>query len=96
MRERVRLTLYYREGCHLCEDMLQALRGLQPRLGFELELLDIDRDPALARRYDEWVPVLCHRGREICHYHLDESGLVTAITAAGEVSASAASGSPGQ
>ena len=66
------LTLYYREGCHLCETMLQALRGLQPFLDFELTLIDIDRDPGLRQRYDEWVPVLCHGEREICCYHLDE------------------------
>jgi glutaredoxin len=69
------LTLYYREGCHLCEEMLQALRGLQPRLGFELRLVDVDRDPGLRQRYDEWVPVLSHRAAEICHYRLDEAAL---------------------
>lgn len=69
------LTLYYREGCHLCETMLQALRGLQPRLEFEIRLLDIDRDPRLAQRYDEWVPVLLGGEQEICHYHLDQAAL---------------------
>ncbi len=72
---RPELTLYYREGCHLCEDMLQALRGLQPCLGFELRLVDVDRHPGLQRRYDEWVPVLNLREREICHYRLDEAAL---------------------
>ena len=66
------LTLYYREGCHLCEVMLQALRGLQLRREFELHLVDIDRDPELLRRYDEWVPVLLMGERELCHYYLDE------------------------
>jgi glutaredoxin len=69
------LILYYREGCHLCEVMLRALRGLQPRLGFELRLVDVDRDPELQRRYDEWVPVLFLGEREVCHYQLDEQAL---------------------
>lgn len=69
------LTLYYRQGCHLCEAMLQALRGLQARSGVELQLVDIDRDPRLRQRYDEWVPVLCHGDHEICHYHLDVAAL---------------------
>jgi thioredoxin reductase (NADPH) len=72
----VQLTLYYREGCHLCDTMLQALRGLQPSLGCEILPVDIDRDPALRRRYDEWVPVLCHGERELCHYHLDEQAVI--------------------
>ncbi|MEA3243136.1 MAG: glutaredoxin family protein [Pseudomonadota bacterium] len=70
-----KLTLYYREGCHLCEVMLQALQGLQRRLEFELQLVDVDRNAELARRYDEWVPVLCLGEREVCHYHLDEQVL---------------------
>jgi glutaredoxin len=69
------LTLYHREGCHLCEAMLQALRGLQTRLDFDLELQDIDRDPQLAQRYDEWVPVLLCGEQEICHYYLDQPAL---------------------
>ncbi len=73
------LILYYREGCHLCEAMLQALRGLQLQLGFELQLVDVDRDPELLRRYDEWVPVLCMGAREICHYQLDEQVLLQAL-----------------
>ena len=76
---RPRLILYYREGCHLCEAMLQALRGLQPRLGFELQPEDVDRDPELLQRFDEWVPVLCLGEREICHYHLDEPLLLKVL-----------------
>ncbi|MEA2080611.1 MAG: glutaredoxin family protein [Pseudomonadota bacterium] len=72
---RPELILYYREGCHLCEAMLQALRGLQLRLGFDLQLVDVDGDPELIRRYDERVPVLCLGEREVCHYHLDEQVL---------------------
>lgn len=75
-RRPVQLTLYYREGCHLCDTMLQALRGLQPSLGFEIVPVDIDRDPALRQRYDEWVPVLCHGERELCHYHLDDRAVI--------------------
>ena len=82
-RETVRLTLYYREGCHLCENMLQALRGLQSRLAFELTLVDIDRDPDLQRRYDERVPVLAEAEQEICHYHLDEKALVARVGGGG-------------
>ena len=73
------LILYYREGCHLCEAMLQALRGLQLRLEFELRLVDVDRDAELQRRYDEWVPVLFLGEREVCHYYLDEQLLLQAL-----------------
>jgi glutaredoxin len=73
------LILYYREGCHLCEAMLQALRGLQLRLGYQLQLVDVDCNPELRRRYDEWVPVLYLGEREVCHYYLDEQLLLKAL-----------------
>jgi thioredoxin reductase (NADPH) len=76
------LTLYARLYCHLCEDMLQALRGLQPALGFELEVIDIDAHPALASRYGHLVPVLNRGEREICHYFLDENALRTCLAGA--------------
>ena len=75
MIEPVTLTLYFREGCHLCDEMLQALMSLQPSLTFELQQIDVDDDPLLARRYNELVPVLALEDEEICHHRLDEAQL---------------------
>jgi thiol-disulfide isomerase/thioredoxin len=72
----VRLTLYGRTYCHLCEDMLRALERLQDELDFSVETVDVDADPALELRYGELVPVLVGPdGREICHYFLDLTAL---------------------
>lgn len=68
---RITLTLYSRNWCHLCDDMLAGLRALQVRQPFTLSVVDIDSQPALERRFGEWVPVLMHGERELCHYHLD-------------------------
>lgn len=70
-----RLTLYLRHGCHLCEAMLVQLQPCQDELGFELETVDIDGDPALEAAYGELVPVLKHGESEICHYFLEVSKL---------------------
>lgn len=70
------LTLYSRTWCHLCDDMLSGLQTLQSGLAFELTVIDVDSDPALEQRFGEWVPVLMHGERELCHYHLD-SAVVT-------------------
>jgi glutaredoxin len=69
----VRLTLYSRSYCHLCEDMLAALEVLRGELSFEIEILDVDSDPILEREYNEFVPVLTVNGKELCHHILDES-----------------------
>jgi glutaredoxin len=71
-----RLTLYGRSYCHLCEEMAQALRALEPELGFTFEIVDVDADPADEERYGELVPVLTDAsGEEICHYFLDAAAL---------------------
>ena len=65
------LTVYSRNYCHLCEDMIAGLEALQARYRFELSVIDIDTDPALTARYDEDVPVLAHGERELCRHRLD-------------------------
>jgi thioredoxin reductase (NADPH) len=71
------LTVYSRNYCHLCEEMVEALRGLQGLGRFEIAIVDVDADPELERRHGDKVPVLMHGERELCHYRL-ESSAVTA------------------
>ena len=69
------LTVYGREYCHLCHDMVAALEALQPIHGFRLEVVDVDEDEGLEARYGELVPVLVADGKQLCHYHLDTAAL---------------------
>ncbi|MGB0846517.1 MAG: glutaredoxin family protein [Thiolinea sp.] len=64
--------MYYREGCHLCEQMTASLRLLQRELTFEIELIDIDRDDVLRKRYDVDVPVVACNGEVICYHFFEE------------------------
>ncbi len=52
------LVLYYREGCHLCEDMEQLLGELFEPGSFHLTRIDIDEHPSLREAYNVRVPVL--------------------------------------
>ncbi|MBV8681051.1 MAG: glutaredoxin family protein [Aquitalea sp.] len=67
----MKLTLYFREYCSLCHQMLAELQPWQARHGFELDVVDVDADPALEARFNELVPVLMEGEQEICHWHLD-------------------------
>jgi hypothetical protein len=69
--EKITLALYSRSWCHLCDDMLAGLQVLQTRQPFELCIIDVDSQSALEQRFGEFVPVLMHGERELCHYHLD-------------------------
>jgi hypothetical protein len=66
-----RLTVYSRSWCHLCDDLLVGLRDLQARNDFELEVIDVETDPALEAAYGNRVPVVTAAGAELCHAHLD-------------------------
>ena len=54
------VTVYTREGCHLCEEAVAILvrHGLTPAL------VDIDADPRLRQQYNLCVPVVVIAGRE--------------------------------
>lgn len=69
---RLRLTLYGRAWCHLCDDMLAALQPLKAEFGFEVDSVDVDENPEHEARFGELVPVLSHGERQLCHYFLDE------------------------
>lgn len=67
----VSLTVYSRQNCCLCDDMLL---GLQAH-GIAVNIVDVDADSALRERYGAGVPVLCQGNTEICRYHLDMTRL---------------------
>ncbi len=51
---------------------LESLRGEAGMIHFEIEVIDVDADPALEAKYNELVPVLVDgEGQELCHYFLD-------------------------
>lgn len=73
------LTVYHREGCHLCDRMFDELRSLQHRLDFHIQPVDIDEDPALKARFNVKVPVLAVEDEILCCHFLDVPGLERAL-----------------
>lgn len=71
------LIVYGREDCHLCQDMIVALKNLQGQVSFEFQVVDIDSDPELIALYGEKIPVLMSplTNQMICHYFLDVAAL---------------------
>lgn len=76
----IRLTLYSRNYCHLCDEMIAGLRGLQAGFRFGLDIVDVDSNPELEQCFGAWVPVLVHDGRELCHYHLDTAAVTAFLS----------------
>ena len=76
-----RVTLYTRAGCHLCDEARQVIERARAKSGFDLEVLDIDRDPELLRLYNEEVPVIAIDGVKAFKYRLSESELLKKLRA---------------
>ncbi len=73
MSQKLKLNLYYRQQCHLCEDMFQLLQPYIDDKNIQLEMFDIDKDPKLQEKYTLLIPVLTDQDdNEICHYFFDE------------------------
>ena len=71
------LRLLTRTDCSLCETMRVQLAMLASRVLLPpLELVDVDSDPELQRRYGLKVPVLLWGATPVCHYRLDEPELL--------------------
>jgi predicted thioredoxin/glutaredoxin len=71
----VEVVLVTREGCHLCDQALSALRSL----GHEPQLRDVDADAELLRLYDWRVPVVLVGDRVIAEGKIDRDRLKSAI-----------------
>jgi thioredoxin reductase (NADPH) len=76
---RPKLTVLSREYCHLCDDLIAALKQFQGRYDFDIEVVDVDADPRLEEKWGDKVPVLLDGDLEICHYFLDAEAVDTRL-----------------
>jgi predicted thioredoxin/glutaredoxin len=62
----------HRRECELCEHMLADLAALTASMTLPaIDVIDVDTDPDLARRYGLNVPVLLLDGVVVCRHRLD-------------------------
>ncbi len=54
----VRVVMFTRSGCHLCDAAWERLVGHQKQRGFFLEKIDVDTAPDLVAKYGNCVPVI--------------------------------------
>jgi glutaredoxin len=74
-----RVTLYGRQGCHLCEDARAVVEAVCAELGESWTEVDVDDDPALLDRYGEEIPVTLVDGRQHDFWRVDPDRLRTAL-----------------
>ncbi|MBI5517463.1 MAG: glutaredoxin family protein [Deltaproteobacteria bacterium] len=71
------VTLYTREGCHLCDDALGVLEAVRQEAPSTLTVtvIDVDSDPALRELYGMEVPVIAVDGRKAFKYRVTAEAL---------------------
>ena len=71
----MRLTLYGKPGCHLCDEARHAVAEIRADFEFTLEEVDVSVDPALHHAYGERIPVLDVDGAEALELGFDVAAL---------------------
>ena len=79
----MRVELYSKARCPLCEDARDVLIALKTRYRFELVEYDIEADPALWERFRFDVPVVFIAGQRAFRHRLIEEEVEKRLLQAG-------------
>jgi glutaredoxin len=77
----MKVTLYTRAGCHLCDEVKQVIEAVRLRIRFDYEEFDIDTDPQLRLLYNEEVPVILIDGRKAFKFRVTAAELQKKLAA---------------
>jgi glutaredoxin len=75
----MRVVLYSRTGCHLCDAARAVLLAERSRSPFELVEVDIAGDDDLEREYGIRIPVVEIDGEERFEYEVDAAELIAIV-----------------
>src|SRR5262245_24293187 len=67
----MRIVVYTRQHCHLCDEANEFLSREQARLGFQLQWIDVDDNGELKALYGDWVPVVEINGQVRFRGHIN-------------------------
>jgi len=76
----IKVTIYSRPGCHLCDDMKDLVRKVARTIPLTLEDIDIYGDDELEERYGLEIPVLFVEGERVASARITEDALVRILT----------------
>lgn len=75
----MRVLLYSRANCHLCEVALADVERICRDLAVDFDEVDVDTNPGLRAEYGDRVPVIVVDGREHGYFSVDEPRLRAAL-----------------
>jgi len=75
------ITIYQRDGCHLCDVAQAELTALQDEFRFELLEVDIESTDELHALYLERIPVIALEGEELYDFEINLPDLKSRLLA---------------
>ena len=75
----MRVTIYSRRGCHLCDFAEETVRSVQGEVPFDLEIVFIDGNEELEKLYGEEVPVTMIDGKRHDYFRVDRERFKSAV-----------------
>jgi glutaredoxin len=72
----MRLTLFTRPGCHLCDEARETMGRVAAKSGEAWTEVDISGDPLLEDEYGMRIPVVLLDAKEHGYWRVDEARLL--------------------
>ena len=69
------VILYGKADCPLCDEMKEVIEQVRQEISFTVEVVDIERDAALAAAYGLDIPVLLVDSRKAFKHRVDAAAL---------------------
>ena len=71
----IRIDIYSRPGCHLCEEAKQVIERVRLRYNITVHIINIDEHPQLELAYGNEIPVVFINSDKAFKYRVDETEL---------------------
>lgn len=71
MPESIRIEIYSRPGCHLCEEAKAVIEPFARAYPLVITVTNIDTNPGLRSAYSTEIPVVFINGSEAFRYRVD-------------------------
>ena len=81
----MRVSLYSKDECHLCEAAREIILRVQKNHPFSFEEIHLTESSPLFTKYETLFPVILLNGKEISHWRISEEQLTDALMLAVEI-----------
>jgi glutaredoxin len=75
MPESIRVEIYSRPGCHLCDEAKEVIDRAASRHRLDVRVLNVEDNPEWEAQYGTEIPVVFIEGRKAFKYHVDATQL---------------------